>query len=288
LGALWRASVGPLSGESMQRDDIHLSDETLMLAADGELSSRDAARVESHLAACWTCRTRKREIEAAVGDFVRFYRRAFDAEIPSSEGPRALLTAQMAELSRRQSGSWFSRVRGVPLNFSWAVAGCVAVLAIALSVASTLWLGGQPVRASTLMIPDRGLTPGATVLMSREEVCRATSTKNKPVSSALQREVFREYGIRSAKPYAYEVDYLITPALGGADDIHNLWPESYEAIVWNARVKDQLEDYLRDRVCAGTLDLATAQQDLAVNWIDAYKRYFHTDQPLREAHRDRP
>jgi Putative zinc-finger len=272
----------------MQRDDIHLSDETLMLAADGELSPRDAARVESHLAACWTCRTRKQEIEGAVTEFVRFYRRTLDAQTPSSEGPRALLTAKLAELSRRQSGSWFSRVHGVPLNFSWAVAGCVAVLAIALSVASTLWLGGEPVRASTLMIPDRSLTPGATVLMSREEVCRATSTRNKPVSSALQREVFREYGIRSAKPYAYEVDYLITPALGGADDIHNLWPESYEATVWNAHVKDQLEDYLRDRVCAGTLDLATAQQDLAVNWIEAYKRYFHSDQPLDEAHRNRP
>jgi hypothetical protein len=272
----------------MQRDDIHLSDETLLLAADGELSARDAARVMSHLAACWTCRTRKQEIEGAVTEFVRFYRRTLDAQTPSSEGPRALLIAKMAHLSRTQSGSWFSRVRSAPLSFSWAVAGIVAVLAIALSVASTLWLGGEPVRASTLMIPDRSLTPGATVLMSREEVCRATSTKNKPVSSALQREVFREYGIRSAKPYAYEVDYLITPALGGADDIRNLWPESYEAIVWNARVKDQLEDYLRDRVCAGTLDLATAQQDLAVNWIDAYKRYFHTDQPLDEAHRNRP
>ncbi|HEY6342477.1 MAG TPA: hypothetical protein VIY49_13360 [Bryobacteraceae bacterium] len=272
----------------MQRDEIHLSDETLLLAADGELSPRAAARVTSHLAACWTCRTRKQEIEAAVTDFVRFYRRSLDAQTPSSEGPRALLVAQMAHLSHTQSPSWFSRVRSVPLRSSWALAGILTVLAIAVSVAFTLWLGGEPVRASTLMIPDRSLTPGATVLMSRGEVCRATSTKNKPVSSALQREVFREYGIRSAKPYSFEVDYLITPALGGADDIHNLWPESYEATVWNARVKDQLEDYLRDRVCAGTLDLATAQQDLAVNWIEAYKRYFHTDQPLDEAHRNRP
>jgi len=88
--------------------------------------------------------------------------------------------------------------------------------------------------------------------------------------------------MRFARPRAFEVDYLITPALGGADDIHNLWPESYEATVWNAHVKDQLEDYLRDRVCAGTLDLPTAQRDLAVNWIEAYKRYFGTSEPLKE------
>ncbi len=272
----------------MQRDETHLSDQTLLLAADGELSPCDAAQVADHLAACWTCRARKQEMEAAVGDFVRVYRRTLDPEIPSARGPRALLMAQMAALSREHSGSWSSRMRGVSLRFSWAIAGFAGVLAVAAYLASTLWSGGEPVRASMLMLPDRNLTPGATVLMSRDQVCRATSTRNKPVPAALQREVFQEYGMRSARPRAYEVDYLITPALGGADDIHNLWPESYVATVWNAHVKDQLEDYLRDRVCAGTLDLASAQRDLAVNWIAAYKLYFHTDRPLDEPHRDRP
>jgi hypothetical protein len=28
------------------------------------------------------------------------------------------------------------------------------------------------------------------------------------------------------------------------------------------------------------LDLATAQRELAENWIEAYKKYFHTDRPL--------
>jgi hypothetical protein len=264
----------------MLRDKTHLSDQTLLLAADGELSPSDAAHVTAHLAACRTCRARKREIEDAVSEFAGVYRSTLDTGIPPSHGPRALLMAQMAGVSRGQ--------RRASPRFSWAIAGFAGMLAVAVYLASTLWSGGESVRASALMIPDPALTPGATVLMTRDEVCRATSTKNKPVSSALQREVFREYGMRSARPRAYEVDYLITPALGGADDIHNLWPESYEAIVWNAHVKDQLEDYLRDRVCAGTLDLAMAQRDLAVNWIDAYKRYFHTEQPLDESHRDRP
>jgi hypothetical protein len=33
-------------------------------------------------------------------------------------------------------------------------------------------------------------------------------------------------------------------------------------------------------VCAGTLDLATAQHDIATDWIAAYKKYFHTDKPM--------
>jgi hypothetical protein len=100
------------------------------------------------------------------------------------------------------------------------------------------------------------------------------------VAASLQRKVFEEYGIVAAEPRAYEVDYLITPALGGADDIRNLWPQSYSAAVWNARVKDALEDRLHDLVCEGNLELATAQHDISSDWIAAYKKYFHTDGPL--------
>ncbi len=99
----------------------------------------------------------------------------------------------------------------------------------------------------------------------------------------LQRQVFEEYGISGSQTRAYEVDYLITPALGGADDIHNLWPQSYSETVWNARVKDALESRLRELVCEGQVDLATAQRDISMDWIAAYKKYFQTDQPLETA-----
>jgi hypothetical protein len=83
-----------------------------------------------------------------------------------------------------------------------------------------------------------------------------------------------------ADPKSYEVDYLITPALGGADDVGNLWPQSYSATVWNARVKDALEDRLHELVCSGELDLPTAQREISRDWIEAYKKYFHTDKPI--------
>ena len=137
-------------------------------------------------------------------------------------------------------------------------------------------------RAVTVSIPDSRLTPGATLMVSRQTVCAQKGLRNKSVPVVLQRRVFEEYGITGADPRAYEVDYLVTPALGGADDIHNLWPHSYSATVWNARVKDALEDQLRDMVCEGDLDLKDAQQELATNWIAAYRKYFHTDKPLPE------
>jgi len=49
----------------------------------------------------------------------------------------------------------------------------------------------------------------------------------------------------------YEVDYLITPELGGADDIKNLWPQPFTAKNWSAYTKDDLEDRLHELVCSG-------------------------------------
>jgi hypothetical protein len=134
-----------------------------------------------------------------------------------------------------------------------------------------------------LSIPNAALTPGAAILETRNQVCSGPVPNNRTVPASLQRQVFAEYGIASSQTRAYEVDYLITPALGGADDIHNLWPQSYSETVWNAGVKDALEDRLHSLVCQGQVDLATAQRDISMDWIAAYKKYFHTDRPLEAA-----
>ena len=76
------------------------------------------------------------------------------------------------------------------------------------------------------------------------------------------------------------MDHLISLELGGSNSIKNLWPQSYETQPWNAHVKDALENELHDEVCSGRLDLATAQHDIATDWIAAYKKYFHTNAPL--------
>jgi hypothetical protein len=33
-------------------------------------------------------------------------------------------------------------------------------------------------------------------------------------------------------------------------------------------------------VCRGDVDLATAQRDIATDWIAAYRKYFHADRPV--------
>ncbi|MEO8663239.1 MAG: zf-HC2 domain-containing protein [Bryobacteraceae bacterium] len=260
----------------MKYEEAHVSDQLLLLNVDGELSKSEEKRVRSHLESCWKCRTRSQELQDAIMGFVRSHQSQFDERLPPIGPARAMLRAKLSE-APPPARSWFQ----LP---SFAVA-VFCVLAVALFVVR--WNTGRERRDQdsrmVASIPDSRLTPGAAVLSSRQAVCAQPNMKNKAVPVSLQRRVFEEYGIAGAEPKAYEIDYLVTPALGGADDIHNLWPHSYSATVWNAQVKDDLEDRMREMVCDGTLDLGEAQREISTNWIVAYKKYFHTDRPVASA-----
>ena len=132
------------------------------------------------------------------------------------------------------------------------------------------------------MIPDPRLTPGATRPVSANDVCTVSySDDARLLPASIQHRVLQEYGVAGAQTQGYELDYLISPQLGGTDDIRNLWPEPELSTAWNADAKDALEGRLHQLVCQGKINLATAQRDLATDWISAYKQYFHTDRPIQ-------
>jgi hypothetical protein len=245
--------------------NVHLSDEELLRELDGELGPLRSRSARAHLAGCWTCRARRAEIEKSIADFIGEYQESFDG----GDRARARLQARLAAAAME------------PLRPAFA-SKAVAALAIAAcaAIAVGIFALRPHARDVVVSIPDARLTPGATFRASRREVCSEPSVDNKAVPLALQRKVFDEYGIAGARSDAYEVDYLVTPALGGADDIRNLWPHSYSKTVWNAHVKDALERRMREMVCDGSLDLAAAQDEIARDWIGAYKKYFHTESPL--------
>ncbi|HZS56015.1 MAG TPA: zf-HC2 domain-containing protein [Bryobacteraceae bacterium] len=261
----------------MSFQESHLTDQQLLQELDGEISEREKKQVQGHLNACWQCRTRQKDIEASISSFVESREQEFASALPPIAGPRALLKARIAQMrtesdKRSHRLSLFRRTIG---------AAAAVFIALAIGVLFISYARQQNIlrqRAPVVSLPNSTITPGATVMMTQQQVCMQTNTKNKAVPFALQRRVFDEYGIKSATPQLYEVDYLVTPALGGADDIRNLWPQSYSA-VWNAQVKDELEDRLRQLVCGGSLTLAEAQRDIAGDWIGAYKKYFRTDKP---------
>jgi len=264
----------------MGSEDSHATDRLLLMELEGELAPQAASSVRAHLDACWRCRARRQELERSIADFMQVYQQEFDRRLPPAAGPRAMLKAKLAAYDGADRNHPRHRVMNSHQSL-WAAALCVIGLSIAAWIASTRMDRSYPAGDLALSTPNTLLTPGATILLSRSAVCSQANVKNKDVPASIRRVVLEEYGLAKAQPRGYEVDYLVTPALGGSDDIRNLWPHSYAGL-WNARVKDALEDRLREMVCDGSLGLADAQREIAGNWIEAYKKYFHTDHPLAE------
>jgi hypothetical protein len=195
---------------------------------------------------------------------------------------RARLQARLAAEAERMNRRW------LPLVSPARWVGAAAVAAIALAVASAVprRAADSPrvpagVEAGALPVP--ALTPGATIDIDVRDVCDDTPRPPQEIGAAVRAAVLRSYRMESVPPDQYELDYLITPQLGGAPDRRNLWPQRYGARVWHAGVKDQLEDLLPRLVCEGRVDLRTAQREIAADWVAAYRKYFRTVSPLRPA-----
>jgi hypothetical protein len=252
----------------------HLTDRDIVLLVDGELQPVRQREAREHLDACCSCRTRMAEIQGTITEFVHAYRGSLDAQLPPAAGPRALLRAQLENGVAPRTFGWLfvgQRAASPARIAASLMVACLAVFAV--------YERGMSRRTGDLSVPKNNLTPGETRDVTIGDVCNGAPEQTaRTVPVSLRQQVFREYGINDKRPNAYEVDYLITPELGGASSIRNLWPQSYSA-VWNAHVKDELEDRLHGLVCAGQVDLATAQRDISTDWIGAYKKYFHTDKP---------
>ncbi len=266
----------------MQGNKAHLSDEELLLFSDQELPTREAARVREHVAQCEPCRGRLTELENASACFADLHEQEFQAQSIHSSNARNLLKARLSEASK---GGNRSR-RGTFWNVmaQQAASACLALLLVVGGIWIVRYVARarssfEAVKAEAIALPRRTLTPGSARTVQVAELCSTQDLDNDPpVNPSLEQAVFEEYGVPASSKKDYELDYLITPELGGVDSIRNLWPQPYSS-TWNARVKDQLEDHLHELVCQGKVQLETAQSDIASNWIAAYKRYFNTDKP---------
>ncbi|MGH7173805.1 MAG: hypothetical protein ACRELG_26280 [Gemmataceae bacterium] len=130
--------------------------------------------------------------------------------------------------------------------------------------------------------PDPSRTPGAInpeVTQARifETICVRgwTRTVRPPEEYTyhLKREQLRDWGYVVQQTRDFEEDHLIPLELGGSPTSpRNLWPEPWHG-PWNAHVKDRLENYLHEQVCAGGMPLREAQREIAQDWIAAYRKY---------------
>jgi anti-sigma factor RsiW len=263
----------------------HLTDRDLLQGLDDELSESRKVAVEWHVRECETCRRRQAAIQQTAIATSSAYRALSGAD-QGTDASRDRLKDRLSQAARESATRQCNDgMTGHETVFRRAVAwsGATAVAAMVAWLTLSIALGGFhvfPAGGSGAPLPLASVTPGATWDVSAEDLCTG-ARHTRTITAAMRAQVLSAYSMERVPADQYELDYLITPELGGATDPRNLWPQAYSSSVWNARVKDELESLLPRLVCRGAVDLETAQREMAVDWIAAYKKYFNTDQPLQ-------
>lgn len=139
-----------------------------------------------------------------------------------------------------------------------ALASSIALLAVSSS-------------AFAATLPRSSLTPGAvdarvTQAMILQTICtRGYHASVRKVSTSTKSKVYAEYHVKKRDEGKYVIDHLVPLEVGGASVLANLWPELKK----EANAKDKIERTIRARVCAGQVDLTTAQRAFTADWRTA-------------------
>jgi hypothetical protein len=259
----------------------HLTDETLIRSIDDETFLAAAEQLREHCEGCAVCRARRAQLEQALSQFADVYSSTITPAMPESNlEHRAALQNRLAA-ARTAPQTHQARRLTPSRSYLFAAAAIFVIAIVTLSRTGILQRSQSASTQQALrLLPDKTLTPGATHSVDLAEVCSQGEEDLDPaVPDSVKKIVFQEYGMSSAKADDYQVDYLINPQLGGTADVRNLWPEPYGSTVWNARAKDALEDRLHRMVCENQIDLASAQHEIATDWVAAYKKYFPAGNP---------
>ena len=271
----------------MRWNQRHASDEDLLLREEDELRPRRRSRIDRHLRECRRCAERSRALREALAALTGAWREARQAE-PDAPAARARLLARLARqadpAARADGPAPWPR-----LLWQGGALAAAALAAAAVGAVLGVWplehgagrggIADVPVPPATAL-PRPDLTPGVARSVSVDEICgRERDAAGPLVAASVARQVFEDYGADYRRAAEYELDFLITPELGGTADARNLWPQPYGSTQWNAYVKDELEQLFRRLVCEGAIDITTAQREMATDWIAAYRRYFDTDHP---------
>lgn len=251
----------------------HLSEVDLIRYLDREMNESESAAAYSHLEGCEDCRGDLREIAQVGAEMSRMAAAPFhatDAAQARRSLEERLKDAEPSFQSRDRLPAWL-KSRMTPA-FLGGAAGVLAIATLFLLLPNP----GRSNAERAASLPNRALTPGMTRQVELGDICREGDDDLDPAVPVQRKEaVFREYGI--SPDHAgddFQVDYLISPQLGGTDDVRNLWPQSYKETTWNAEAKDALERHLYQLVCERKITLKEAQHAIAHDWIAAYQKYF--------------
>jgi hypothetical protein len=124
----------------------HLSDKQLLFYVDGELGSRESARVRRHLEACWSCRAKLDDLQGAIKKIVEFRDQVLLPMVPTPPRPWDGLDPRFRESEREaEKPSLTERLRGIFHPEILAVRPTAFLIVILLGLAGFIWLTSRPV-----------------------------------------------------------------------------------------------------------------------------------------------
>jgi hypothetical protein len=115
--------------------------------------------------------------------------------------------------------------------------------------------------AQLALLPNPKLTPGRAAERDKDR---------RGVTIQMEQKVFARYRLPWGRRGEFKIDHLIPSELGGADTIDNLWPQRVKARPYGADRKELLTEVLLEKVRAGKMTLAQAQEEIRRDWIDAF------------------
>jgi hypothetical protein len=116
----------------------HPEDEQLLRYADGELPARLAADIRSHLEGCWQCRTDLQELQAVIGECVKYRKDVLQPHLPAPPAPWGDLYRRFDEIDasadRRSVIDRVMQILRYPVRHAGRWAPAAAVLAVMLAI----------------------------------------------------------------------------------------------------------------------------------------------------------
>jgi len=247
----------------------HPSEDQLLLTLEGEVAAEEAARVQQHLAGCWSCKARYEEMQRGILAFVEYREKRYLAalESPSSDssGFRARLRTLTGEAPAVSFGAKMWRKLALFWHpFQHVQLRWVTVVAAAM-VALLFWtevLSPPPVSASELLT-------------------RAMAAQ-KPPAGGGNRLIRQTLQIRSGervvtRDFTWNINAPIRQAR---------WDVEADPLAWNAPLTAQGFSDWRDGLAAKTekvkrsgdrlvLDTLTTADAIREAWISVRSADFH-------------
>lgn len=124
-------------------------------------------------------------------------------------------------------------------------------------------------------LPNPTLTPGDVQSIDTQLVCmKDYPAANRNVTTSKKNKIYKAYGVdKSLCVGGCKIDHLIPIAIGGSNDVKNLWPHEYGA-THNVFAKTRLEIRLRKEVCSGKIPITEAQACIRDDWTKCFDRFY--------------